>query len=314
MSAKQTYHEWSKEALLIKAQRYSEIMLKQERSDWQFGFWSSLTLEILTRASLSNISPALVADGKDWNNIFYSLGHTPNTSKFKPCSANISELFSRVENIFPKFTKEMKDFSLVHINRRNSELHTGALPFDELGSSAWLPKFYSCVEVLLETLGESLELLLGVEETKAARTQIQALQDNAAEAVKGDIKAHMTVWQAKDNVEREKLAKQAETLASRHIGHRVACPSCNSVSLIQGSPCGAPSQDLEDDIIVEKQPILPSLFECTACRLKISGYSKLNACGLGDTYTTTSRYDASEYFGVDPEGEWYGMEDDNNEP
>ena len=71
MSAKQTYHEWSKEALLIKAQRYSEIMLKQERSDWQFGFWSSLTLEILTRASLSNISPALVADGKDWNNIFY---------------------------------------------------------------------------------------------------------------------------------------------------------------------------------------------------------------------------------------------------
>lgn len=314
MSAKQTYHEWSKEALLIKAQRYSEIMLEQERSDWQFGFWSSLTLEILARASLSNISPALVADGKDWNNIYYSLGYNPNATKFIPRSADISELFKRVKNIFPEFTKEMLDFSILHINRRNSELHTGALPFDELGSSTWLPKFYSCVEVLLKTLDESLELLLGDDESVAARTQIQALQDNAAKAVKGDIKAHRIVWQAKKETERKKLAKQAETIASKHIGHRVSCPSCDSVSLIQGSPYGAPKQDLEDDFIVEKQPFLPSLFECTACGLKISGYSKLNACGLGDTYTTTSRYEASEYFGVDPEGEWYGIEDDNNEP
>lgn len=219
-----------------------------------------------------------------------------------------------MESTFPDFTKEMLDFSLVHINRRNSELHTGALPFDELGSSAWLPKYYSCIEVLLATLDEPLELLLGRDETNAAKTQIQALQDNAARVVQGEINAHMKVWNAKEGNEREKLAKQAETLASRRIGHRVSCPSRKSVSLIQGSPCGAPTQDLDDDLIVERQPILPSLFECTACGLKISGYSKLNACGLDDTYATVSHYEASEYFGVDSESEWYGMEDENNEP
>lgn len=314
MSAEKLHHEWSKESLLIKAQRYSDIMLKQERSDWQFGFWSALTLEILARASLSNISPVLVAEGKDWNNIFYALGNNPNVQKFQPRTTDISELFRRVENIFPKFTKEMLDFSIIHINRRNSELHTGALPFDELGSSTWLPKFYSCVEVLLNTLGESLELLFGEDETNAAKTQIQALQDEAAKTVKGEINAHKTVWKAKGKAEREKLHKQAETLATRHVGHRVSCPSCQGISLVQGSPCGAPIQNLEDDHVVEKQPILPSIFECTACGLKISGYSKLNACGLGDTYTTTSYYEASEYFGIDSENEWHGMEEDNNEP
>lgn len=314
MNPQQTTHEWSKEALLIKAQRYSSIMLEQERSNWQFGFWSALTLEILGRASLSKISPALLADGKDWNNIYYALGNKPNTSKFQPRSTDVSEVFKRVENLYPKFTREMLNFSIIHMNRRNIELHTGDLPFDSLGTGTWLPMFYSCVEVLLETLEKSLDLLFGKDETEAAKTQIQALQDEAAKAVQGTINAHKTVWNEKLDEEQSKLAKQSEILTSRHIGHRVDCPSCNSTAIVHGSPIGAPKQELKNDMVMERQPMLPSLFECTACGLKISGYSKLIACGLGDTYTSTSSYDATEYFNIDPDNEWQGMEEDNNEP
>jgi len=47
--------------------------------------------------------------------------------------------------------------------------------------------------------------------------------------------------------------------------------------------------------------MLPSSFECTACSLKVSGYSKLNACGLGDAFIATSHYGAAEYFDlIDP--------------
>lgn len=66
-------------------------------------------------------------------------------------------------------------------------------------------------------------------------------------------------------------------------------------------------------IIEERQTILPTAFECIACGLKILGYSKLYACGLGNTYTSMSRYDIAIHFGQGGD-EWHGMEEDNNEP
>ena len=73
-----------------------------------------------------------------------------------------------------------------------------------------------------------------------------------------------------------------------------------------------PVKTIEDDMIIEKQSMLPPHFECVACGLKVPGFAKLNACGLGDAYTSTSHYDPPEYFGAN--AEWYGYDDDNNEP
>lgn len=66
--------------------------------------------------------------------------------------------------------------------------------------------------------------------------------------------------------------------------------------------------------IVERQVMQPESFSCVACGLKIAGYSKLLASGLGDTYISTSHYDALEYFEVDLDEHIRSMmEDDNNE-
>jgi hypothetical protein len=312
-NVKKVPHEWSKEALLAKAQRYAETMLSHNKEDWQFGFWSALVLEILARAAMSSVSPALVADGKDWNNILYSLGGQPNANKFTPKSAEASAIFSRVAATFPSFKSEMLNFSATHLDRRNSEVHSGALPFDGLGSSNWLPMFYASCEALLEIMGEKLEILFGTDESKIARQLIKAYQDDAAKAVKGVIAAHKTIWDGKGKPEQERLSKQAELLASRDIGHRVSCPACGSQALLLGTPAGSPKVFLDGDIVIEKNPMLPSTFECKACGLKIAGYSKLHACGLGDTYTSTHHYEAADYFGVSVEDEWRGMDDDNNE-
>lgn len=315
MNASRTAHEWSKDALFTKAQRYVETMMEKEYSDWEFGFWSALTLEILVRAAISNISPALVADGKDWNNILYAVGTDPNQQKFTPKSADISDLLKRAETLFPDFTREMLNFSIAHINKRNIELHSGALPFDGVGSSSWLPMFYSVCKVLLTSIGETLESLLGKEVAEEAEHHISALQDDSAKSVKGTINAHKTIWDEKSDEDRIKLSKQAELLSTRHHGHRVQCPACNSVALIQGHSTGAPKTTVDDDGIVEKQTMLPASFVCGACGLKILGYSKLVACGLGNTYVSTNHYDAVEYFEIDLEEEMRSMMyEDNNEP
>lgn len=289
--------------------------MEKEHSDWEFGFWSALTLEILVRSAISNISPTLVADGKDWSNILYAVGTHPNQQKFTPKSADISDLLKRAENLLPKFTMEMLNFSIAHINKRNSELHSGALPFDNVGSSSWLPMFYSVCKVLVTSIGETLDTLLGKDVAEEAEYHISALQDESAKSVKGTINAHKTIWNEKLDEEKTKLSKQAELLSTRHHGHRIECPACNSVALIQGRSTGAPKTAVDEDGITEKQTMLPASFVCAACGLKISGYSKLVACGLGNTYVSTNHYDAVEYFAIDLEEEIRNMVyEDNNEP
>ena len=60
---------WSKEDILKKAQKYAQKMCSHPRDSWDYAFLSTLTLELLARTALSNVSPTLLADPKDWNNL-----------------------------------------------------------------------------------------------------------------------------------------------------------------------------------------------------------------------------------------------------
>ena len=230
-----------------------------------------------------------------------------------PKSIDVSEVISRAEALYPDFTRELVNFCVLHLQRRNSELHSGSLPFDALNTSAWLPQFYAACGALLGALGVSVKQIFGADEADTAETLVQALKDDAAKSVKSTINAHKTIWDEKSTEEREKLAKQAEDRSSRSDGHRVQCPACSSVGLIHGAPAGPESSTYKDGLIVLRQPMLPSHFECNACGLKIVGYSRLSACELGGTFTATSYADPVDYFEDDFRDRFSGMDDDNNE-
>lgn len=312
--ATKTPHEWSSEALTIKATRYAELMLEQSRDDWQFGFWSALCLEMILRGAVAHVSPTLLADAKDWNNILFALGKKGSTGKLSPKSIDATEVISRLESLVPNFNRELANFCVLHLQRRNAELHSGVLPFDGLNTSTWLPQFYAACSVLLNAQDMPLDEVFGLEEAKIAFTLIEAIKDEAAKTVKGTINAHKIIWENKSDNEREKLEKQSEVTASRALGHRVDCPSCESVALLHGSPAGTESSVYKDGLIITRQPMLPSSFECVACGLKIIGYSKLNACGFGGTFTSTSYTDPVDYFEDDFRDRYLGIEEDNNEP
>lgn len=313
--ANKTPHEWSKDSFVGKAQRYATLMHAQRREDWQFGFWSVLCLEMLLRAAVSNVSPTLLADGKDWHNLRFALGIDASAiANLSPKSIPTADVIKRVEVLFPAFTKEMTNSCAVHFQRRNGEFHSGALPFDDLDTSTWLPRYYECCETLLKTIQVSMAQIFGIDEAATATTLIQGLQDDTANAVNGTIHTHKTSWDKLDLTERTDLAKRAETLASRAKGHRVTCPACQSAGLVKGAPAGPESATLEDGVIVVRQPMLPDHFDCAACGLAIKGYSKLHACGLGATFTSTSHHDPAEYFEDEFRDHWAGYEDDNNEP
>lgn len=305
-------HVWSNDALLAKAQRYAEEMLEHDRDDWRFAFWSSLTLELLARAALANISPTLLAEHKDWNNLYFALGHAPKAKKFVPNSIGISEVFSRLGEILPEFDARLGGFGVLHLQRRNEEVHTGSTPFENIGNSEWLPLFYEASDVLMRSLGENLDLLVGKEEAVVARTVIAAAKDESAKAVAKNISAHKTVWESKAPTEQTKLSGQSALWASGRHGHRVKCPACGSDALLGGTPLAPPTQKLKEGAIVVTQSFLPSHFQCVACGLKIAGLPQLHACGLADAFKSTSTFDPATFYATNDEFE--GYEDDNNEP
>lgn len=313
MSTDTVGQEWSKDALYAKAQRYSEVMLDKDRGEWEFWLWASLTLELLIRASIANISPALIANGRDFNNILYAVGVNPVSSKFTPRSADIMELLNRSEQLFESVTGEVSNFCSLLINKRNTELHSGELAFEGLGTSYWLPRFYTSCNAFLRSMDESLFSLLGKDAAEEAETHIEVLKDESSRSVQSSIKAHKHVWDNLSQEEKERRSKQGSTLAIRYLGHRVQCPACGSDALVHGSVTGTVKTSIDEEGVLEKQEVIPSSFECAACDLKISGYSKLVACGLGNTFTKTSHYDAAEYFGIDQDYDRM-MEEDNNEP
>ena len=154
----------------------------------------------------------------------------------------------------------------------------------------------------------------------AAEAMIASLADSAAKAVERDIKGQARFWSGKNEKEQKEASTRAVAWASRHTGHRVDCPACSSPALLQGNPSGTVTTDVNGDDVVQRQSMLPSMFECIACELRIVGFSKLSACGLGNSFKVTSTYSAAEFFDLYTEddleearGELPTYEDDFNE-
>lgn len=305
--------QWDAEALYFKAERYIQRMTDFDSDDWEYALWSSLAIELLARAALSNVSPALLAetDGKNWSSLHHALGFAPTEEKFSPKSIAVSDVFRRLSAILPDFTKEQESFGIQHTGKRNAELHSGEPAFDGVKGSSWQPRFFNTCQVLLSSMGMTLEDFIGTDEAKAAQKMIAAAADESAKAVKGDVDAHKKVWLAKPANERKTLGDQALVWANRANGHRVTCPACGSQALVIGEPVSTPTQKLIEGEIIETQEYLPSHFQCVACGLKISGLSRLAAVEIGDRYKKTVRYDAAEYYA--PQDEYEGYEEDNNE-
>lgn|GEM_PF-528160 len=308
-----TPKDWDHDALLAKAQRYMEAMLEIPRDDWRFGLWSTLALELLARAALAKVSPTLLAEPGNWNNLFHALGHTPTAKKFIPKSITITDVLTRLREIHPQFDAELEGFCAVHIGKRNTELHSGETRFDDAKNSSWLPMFYRASAVLLETVGSDLTHFAGADEAKTAAKLMAAAADQTAKAVAGTISAYKKVWDAREVAERKSLAEQAALWATKRVGHRVICPACGSTSLVTGEPFSAPQKTFKDDLIVEVQQYLPSKFECVACGMKISGLSHLSAAGVGDAYKQTRTYDPAEYY-APPESDDEPDEEQEYEP
>lgn len=312
--------DWSSEALLAKAKLYVEEMERHDATDWRYALWSSFALELLARAALAHTSPVLLAKADQVKHVYFALGldvggaGTARSIEFAEVATRLSELHNR------EFTSELRDFAVLHLGYRNAELHSGAVAFPNAAN--WIGRYYSTCAVLLKILGLGLGDFVG--DVKAAEALIREAADDAAKSVRQDITSHQKVWRNLDQPERDQRLQEAQAWAGRERGHRVACPACDSVALVEGRPLGPPRiQVNEADLeVVVRQAMLPTGLRCVACKLRIVGEARLRFAERGDAFTQTRTESLPAYFGLYTEDEVHEaveaetrrfMDDDNNE-
>lgn len=292
-------HPLSEEALVTKARLFIGEMEAQDANSWQQGLWATMGLELLARASLAHISPVLLVRGDKWESQLYALGirdTVPSGTVF----VTVSEVFQRLVRFVPNLKEEISFCNqLIHL--RNSEVHSGRSAFETNDLTELLPRFYLVCSMLMDSMGREISDICM--NSKAIEAAIQSHQDTTAQSVRDKIEKFRCQWLQTPEDQREQLINKANECATSSSGHVVSCPSCESRSLLQGDEIAPDRIEIVDDNIVARKTMLPSSFECVACGLQITGYSRLSKCGLGDQFTATVRRTAGEYFGLIPEEE-----------
>lgn len=297
--------EWSRDSLYNKAKLFIRRAHNEDLESSLFGFWTCLSLELLARASLSQIHPALLADPKEPDNIQFAFGKSP---KATPKSIAAKALYARCSVFIEGFTDMMAGHCLVMAERRNSELHTGAAVFEATKTSSWLPQTYEVMDILLHHLNVDFDDFIGGEHKAFA----QDILKDRKEGIKKEVQDKLS--SAKKEFDKKTLEWKAERLntttpirdqwiAQSRLRKGCDCPACKSKAVISGESVsrGPVKIDEASGKISREVRVLPNAIFCPLCDLALSGYQQVREAGLGEIYTVIETEDPIEFFGIDPE-------------
>ena len=294
MSSSANSSMWSEGELWNKSKLYVQRALDCDRDSSLFPFWMSLALEFVARTALSKISPVLNAEPRDEDNILYGLGIEATKA---PKTLPLHAVYSRCVRLVEGFESSHKSFCDYLGIQRNTELHTGGLPFENLKLNEWLARYYEVVEILCKHLGHDLEDLLGDDEAEAAKELLQSSADGLESEVKSAIAAHKKVFNDKSQDDIQKLRDEARIRS--HIGVDDAlpmqCPACESENVIRGREIGRSRPYFEDDQLFEDITILSQSYFCYACDLNLPSLAHLQVAGMEPQFTIVVVTDLHEH-------------------
>src|SRR5664279_1233380 len=150
------------EALYAKSTVYISRGLRARTAgdNEEYQLWASLALELLGKAALAKVHPALVADPQHYQSLFAACGRQLSPD-IKTIGANT--LFERLSHIEKAFDSRHQKFCVQMALRRNAELHSGESPFSGMSPEAWEREFWGAMETVLAMQDETLESWLGAE-------------------------------------------------------------------------------------------------------------------------------------------------------
>ena len=296
--------DWSKDSLLSKAKIFFEKAFNEEdRDNIFFGLFCSIGLELLERASISKISPTLLAEQDDFQrHILYALGHQNGSSD--PKSIITSKVIALCEKLVPEYDSECKNVSIALANRRNAEAHSGGLAFCEYNTDKWLSGFFYTTKILSQHLDISLKELFDEDIAKEAEIILSGERDKLIHKVNKEIANRKSVYESdrinNPDLLNKKIEKnEIDILFYSHKGyHHVLCPACGNKATIYGTTYGKEKKIIHDDCIETLFNVTPTEFECQVCGLKLTSHQELKIAGLPLHYNRKVVYSPEDYYGL----------------
>ncbi|HEY1661702.1 MAG TPA: hypothetical protein VGI03_04725 [Verrucomicrobiae bacterium] len=270
----------------------------------EYQLWASLALELLGKAALAKIHPALVADPLHFQSLFAACGR-----QISPDIRTITAktLFERLSHLEKAFDSRHQKFCEQMAIRRNAELHSGESPFSGMSPEAWEREFWGAVEVVLKIQDESLESWLGTEDSKMPAEILEKAEEAMEWALKHRISRCKEEFEKKyqDPKKRAHVVEDSKQFRywewpehRQFMGNGIEkhlCPACDTTGMMAGTLWQeevSADQDPEDPMteLIELTYVTEE-FVCPWCGLHLYGTNETKACGFPEEFM---KYDARE--------------------
>lgn len=294
--------EWSSDTLWAKAKQFSDQAFEVDPRSSLFPLLASFALEALGKSALAKIHPALIADPRgEGQNILYAFG-VPTKD---PRTIVAKTIFTRLVSLVDAFTSDDADVCQLMAERRNRELHTGEMAYEEYNSGSWLHDYYRVTAILTEFMGRNLDEFLGT-----ARA-IEARETNVQEDKRITSTINKLMAECRRSIEAlkapELLARRSENEPKTSWAFLGAgmwiktndCPSCRSKARLFVKHIGDRPAEIVDALIYVESIYSPRKFECGVCELTLTGTPELRVAGMADQIFDTAESEPTEYFEIE---------------
>lgn len=276
----------------------------------EYQLWASLALELLGKAALAKVHPALIADPQSKDSLFAACGRQIS-SEIKTIAAKT--LFDRLTHISKNFDARHQRFCDQMAIRRNAELHSGEAPFAGMSEEAWEREYWGALEIILEIQGLTLKEWVGADNASAPAKILEA----AEKALDWSVK-HRVRRCTEDFGEKHKNPKDLAAVIERSltrgmpvpIAQKVSaydsyatqkCPACTCLGYVglslweeeiteEETEFQAPNGEWYPDVPSEKIESTYNIeeFICPECDLNLFGVKEIAAAGLASEVRKTT--------------------------
>ncbi len=273
---------WNKSKLLMDR----ALAARDRQQEEDFYLWIALVLEVLGKARLAKLHPALVADPQHADTL---LAVCAGLATAEHRSISAKTVFARCAKTVPGFDPSIERFCLKLATDRNAHLHSGELPFAAKRSDVWQRECWAVVDLLATAQGHTLEELVGAEEATAIRQVIVDAKQLRQVRVQRRVASHAEAFK-KLRYEEKQLRQAAAKLLEQRIEQegdttRVThpCPACGNPGSLDGEVLDETESEAD-----ESEPwwtwfdctLAASEYWCPSCGLKLQGHEEICAAGL----------------------------------
>ena len=293
-----------RDALYAKSQVYIRrgFRAQGDGNAEEYQLWASLGLELLGKAALAKIHPALIADPTHYQSLFAACGRQVSPD-IKTIAAKT--LFERLSHVYKSFDTRHQKFCEQMSLRRNAELHSGESPFSGMLSEAWEKEFWGATEAILKMQDETLDSWLGTEDAKAPAKIIEQVEKALEWGVKHRVSRCKDSFEKKhqDSKQRQQTIDNSNGLTWNDLtwdgSDRCACPACLSLAFLGGALWEETIIDTEDahpdseedgewdpGSETVRKSFSVEAFECPTCKLSLFGIKEIAAAELPSEFET----------------------------